>query len=107
MQTGSHHHKIFNPFTLLHHRLKNRLVVAPMSRVSATNEGVPTDAMKRYYASFAAGGFAMTVTEGLFTDLTYSRGYPNQPGIITSSQIDKWKEITDCVKEQDALFICQ
>jgi 2,4-dienoyl-CoA reductase-like NADH-dependent reductase (Old Yellow Enzyme family) len=107
MQTRNSHHKIFTPLTLLHHRLKNRLVVAPMSRVSATNEGVPTDVMRRYYASFAKGGFAAIITEGLFTDLKYSRGYPNQPGIVTSSQIDKWKEITDCVKEQGGIFICQ
>ena len=107
MQTQNNHHKIFTPFTLLHHRLKNRLVVAPMSRVSATNEGVPTDAMRRYYASFAKGGFAATITEGLFTDLKYSRGYPNQPGIVTSSHIDKWKGITDCVKEQGGILICQ
>jgi 2,4-dienoyl-CoA reductase-like NADH-dependent reductase (Old Yellow Enzyme family) len=107
MQPRNSHHKIFNPFTLLHHRLKNRLLVAPMSRVSATNEGVPTDAMRRYYASFAKGGFAAIITEGLFTDLKYSRGYPNQPGIVTSSQIDKWREITDSVKEQGGIFICQ
>jgi hypothetical protein len=37
--------------------LKNRLAVAPMTRVSAAPDGTPTDEMASYYAEFARGGF--------------------------------------------------
>ena len=39
--------------------LKNRLAVAPMTRVSASAEGLATDDMMRYYARFARGGYGL------------------------------------------------
>ena len=44
--------------------LPNRTVVAPMSRVSATEDGLATGRMQRYYGAFARGGFAVVITEG-------------------------------------------
>lgn len=55
--------------------LRNRFAVAPMTRVSATAEGVPTQRMADYYASFADGGFGLVLTEGLYTDKAFSQGY--------------------------------
>jgi 2,4-dienoyl-CoA reductase-like NADH-dependent reductase (Old Yellow Enzyme family) len=39
--------------------LANRLSVAPMTRVSASPDGVPTMDMADYYTEFAAGGFGL------------------------------------------------
>ena len=47
--------------------LRNRLAVAPMSRVSATDDGLATNRMKRYYREFARGGFGIVITEGTYT----------------------------------------
>ena len=48
--------------------LQNRLVVAPMSRVSAIDGGLASDRMKSYYRDFASGGFGIVITEGTYTD---------------------------------------
>lgn len=77
--------------------LRNRLAVAPMSRVSATGEGVPTERMVSYYASFAEGGFALVITEGVYTDGVFSRSYARQPGLATEAQVAGWREVVDAV----------
>ena len=49
--------KILSPFQLKHLSLKNRAVVAPMSRVSTKGNGIPTSSMIDYYNKFAEGDF--------------------------------------------------
>lgn len=77
--------------------LRNRAVVAPMSRVSTAGDGVPTAAMAEYYARFAVGGFGLITTEGAYIDEEFSQAYPDQPGIVTARQIDAWGAVTDAV----------
>jgi 2,4-dienoyl-CoA reductase-like NADH-dependent reductase (Old Yellow Enzyme family) len=100
-------HPAFSPFRLKNHQLSNRLVVAPMSRVSANSDGVPTENMKRYYTSFAEGGFSMIITEGLYTDHSFSQAYPNQPGITRQTQINRWADIVSSVQAYGVLVIAQ
>lgn len=102
-----HTHKIFDPYALQQHVLRNRLVVAPMSRVSATAAGVPTPVMEDYYEAFATGGFGMIITEGIYTDNIASQGYPLQSGIVTPQQVQGWQTIAHKVKQQGALIIAQ
>ena len=54
--------------------LQNRLAVAPMTRVSASAQGLPTPAMAEYYQRFAQGGFGLVLSEGLYTDCAFSQG---------------------------------
>ncbi len=46
-------HPALSAFTLKGHQLNNRLVVAPMSRASASQDGTPTREMAEYYTEFA------------------------------------------------------
>jgi 2,4-dienoyl-CoA reductase-like NADH-dependent reductase (Old Yellow Enzyme family) len=46
-----------------------------MFRISASPTGLGTGKMKNYYTSFALGGFAMIITEGLYTDNNHSQAY--------------------------------
>lgn len=48
---------LFQPVSLGPLRLANRLAVAPMTRVSATADGLATARMADYYEAFATGGF--------------------------------------------------
>ncbi len=66
--------------------LENRVSVAPMTRTSATPEGLATDQMLSYYTSFARGGFGLVITEGIYPDKKYSQGYLNQPGMTDDEQ---------------------
>jgi 2,4-dienoyl-CoA reductase-like NADH-dependent reductase (Old Yellow Enzyme family) len=86
--------------------LGNRVGVAPMTRTSATPEGLATDDMLSYYTKFARGGFELIITEGVYSDDKYSQGYLNQPGIINKEQTLAWKKITDSVhREGGKIFI--
>ncbi|NVD38947.1 NADH:flavin oxidoreductase [Ensifer sp. HO-A22] len=75
----------------------NRLSVAPMTRISATAGGVPTERMVRYYERFAKGGFSLLTTEGIYTDKAYAQTYRGQPGLTDREQAEGWKTVVDAV----------
>jgi len=87
--------------------LKNRLAVAPMTRVSANEDGTTGALMKYYYQSFSQGGFALIITEGIYTDKHYSQGYKFQPGLTDEAQVKSWKEVTSAVHESGGVIIAQ
>jgi 2,4-dienoyl-CoA reductase-like NADH-dependent reductase (Old Yellow Enzyme family) len=87
--------------------LKNRIVVAPLSRVSTCGDGIPTKQMTQYYTSYAHGGFSLIISEGTYTDLAYSQGYLHQPGIATESQILGWQKVTTAVHAAGGLIFIQ
>lgn len=85
----------------------NRAVVAPMSRVSATVEGVPTGRMAAYYRSFAEGGFGLIITEGVFTDAVASRAYARQPGLVTDAHAAGWRHVVREVHRTGTPMVAQ
>lgn len=98
---------IFDPMLLRGHRLNNRLIVAPMTRRSATPEGVPTDEMAAYYHAFAKGGFSVIITEGTYTDTLFSQSDQNQPGLTDKNQMEGWKKVVEQVHNEGSLIIAQ
>lgn len=87
--------------------IKNRWVVAPMTRVSAEDDGKTNARMKQYYERFAKGGFGAIITEGIYTDTRYSQGYFNQSSLATKDHAEAWQSIVDGVHEAGATFIAQ
>jgi 2,4-dienoyl-CoA reductase-like NADH-dependent reductase (Old Yellow Enzyme family) len=77
---------LFAPIVINGHTVKNRLSVAPMTRISATQDGRATETMTRYYERFARGGFGTVITEGIYTDQAFSQGYIHQPGMTDLAQ---------------------
>ncbi|MBC9909337.1 NADH:flavin oxidoreductase [Chitinophaga varians] len=100
-------HPIFRPLSWPGHTLKNRLVIAPMSRVSATVDGLATPEMEAYYTAFAKGGFSMIITEGNYTDEVASKSYPHQPGLVSAAHAAAWQPVAEQVKANGALIIAQ
>ncbi|NSX04392.1 tRNA-dihydrouridine synthase [Cupriavidus gilardii] len=98
---------LFDPGDLGGMAVPNRLVVAPMTRISATPEGVPTPTMVDYYAGFARGGFGLVITEGTYTDRAFSQGYAGQPGLIDSEQARAWRTVTDAVHDAGGRIFVQ
>jgi 2,4-dienoyl-CoA reductase-like NADH-dependent reductase (Old Yellow Enzyme family) len=86
---------------------KNRLAVAPMSRVTATEDGRATETMSRYYERFARGGFGMVISEGIYTDQAFAQAYHHQPGIADETQARSWRPIVDGIKAHGALAVAQ
>ncbi len=87
--------------------LDNRVGLAPMTRVSATEDGRATAEMARYYRKFAEGGFSVLITEGTYTDAAYSQGYRNQPGLVTDDHVEAWSDVTDAVDDAGAPMLAQ
>jgi 2,4-dienoyl-CoA reductase-like NADH-dependent reductase (Old Yellow Enzyme family) len=87
--------------------LNNRVGLAPMTRTSATNEGLATDQMISYYTSFARGEFSLLITEGIYPDDKHSQGYFNQPGIVNDEQVQAWKKVTDSVHRAGGKIFAQ
>lgn len=88
-------------------RLPNRLAVAPMTRVSATADGRATALMADYYEAFAAGGFGMVITEGIYTDKAHAQGYLFQPGLADDKQRDAWRTVVDRVHRHGGRIVAQ
>lgn len=98
---------ILTTFAINNVPLANRLAVAPMTRVSATASGFPTQAMHDYYLRFAEGGFGLVITEGLYTDETFSQGYRFQPGLANQQQALAWAGITQALQAHGAKVFAQ
>lgn len=76
-------------------RLRNRLVMAPMTRSRADNpENAPTDLMARYYEQRASAG--LIITEGSQISKR-AVGYINTPGIYSQAQVEGWRKVTGAV----------
>lgn len=101
------HHLIFQNAVVWQRKLINRTVVAPMSRVSATADGLATDDMKDYYSEFAVGGFGVIITEGIYTDVYGSKSYNNQPALVNEAQCASWEKVTRAVHESPTLIFAQ
>jgi N-ethylmaleimide reductase len=85
--------------------LKNRVVMAPMTRARADNEGtVPTDLMVEYYTQRATAG--LIISEGTFVS-PEAVGYINVPGMYSPAQVAGWRKVTDAVHAQGNLFFAQ
>jgi 2,4-dienoyl-CoA reductase-like NADH-dependent reductase (Old Yellow Enzyme family) len=106
-QDGSFHQSLFSPATIGHAHLKNRIALAPMTRVSATADGLATDRMASYYGVYADGGFGLLITEGLYVDEHASQGYLFQPGIATPAQAQAWQPVVDRVHTAGAKIFAQ
>jgi 2,4-dienoyl-CoA reductase-like NADH-dependent reductase (Old Yellow Enzyme family) len=106
-QHAHHHDTLFSSTAIGDVDLGNRIAVAPMTRVSATADGVPTDRIGAYYRVFAEGGFGLLITEGLYVDRGTSQGYLFQPGIANSAQAEAWARVVDEVHASGAKFFAQ
>ncbi len=98
---------ILSEFELLGRTLRNRLAVAPMSRVSATDDGLATDCMTSYYGEFSRGGFGIVITEGTYTDEDASQGYDHQPGIANEHQAKSWAPVACEITGAGSIAIMQ
>jgi N-ethylmaleimide reductase len=74
--------------------LKNRLVMAPMTRSRAGENHVPGPLAVTYYEQRASAG--LIVTEATQVS-PLGVGYPNTPGIYSAQQVAGWKKVTDAV----------
>lgn len=98
---------LFEPFRHGPLDLPNRLVVAPLTRVSATPDGCATPEMAAYYRRYAQGGWGLILSEATYIDDHAAQGYFRQPGIVTPAQIAAWRQVTDEVHAAGGRIVLQ
>ena len=83
---------LFSPFSINNHELKNRFVMAPMTR-NFSPEGIPSEYAPEYYAKRARGGVALILTEGVEVSHPSSSGYPDVPNLSSSESKKMWARV--------------
>ncbi|MCB9487698.1 MAG: alkene reductase [Deltaproteobacteria bacterium] len=94
---------LLSPYTLGRIELKNRVVMAPMTRSRAIGN-VPNDLMATYYRQRSGAG--LIVTEGT-SPSPNGLGYPRIPGIFSAEQVAGWRKVTDAVHEAGSRIFMQ
>ena len=98
----------FSRYVLGSFELKNRVLMAPLTRQSAADDGTPTDEMAAYYARRARGGVSMVITEGTYTnDELGCIAYLNQPGCANRGHVNGWQKTVQAVHDQGVPIILQ
>lgn len=87
---------LFRPFRLKGLELKNRIVMAPMTR-NMTDGGVPVARNVEYYRRRAAGGVGLILSEGTVINRPVSRNLPNIPLFHGADALAGWKEVIGAV----------
>ena len=88
--------------------LRNRVMMAPLTRQCADDDGTPNEEMVAYYSRRARGGVGLIITEGTYpADNLGGIGYLNQPGIANEKHQEAWKKIVDACHEHGAKIILQ
>lgn len=95
--------QLFDPIRVGRSTLRNRLVMAPMTRSRAEPDGTPGDLAADYYAQRSSVG--LIVTEGTQPS-DDGQGYLTTPGIYTDAHVAGWKKISKAVHDKGGhLFI--
>lgn len=94
---------LFSPYQLGAHSLRNRIVMAPMTRARAQNLN-PDATTALYYAQRASAG--LIISEGLPISRE-ARGAVYIPGIYTHAQVKAWRSVTDAVHARGGLIFAQ
>lgn len=95
---------LLSPFSYGGLAYKNRLVLAPMTRCTATDDHVPTENIQYFYEDRASAGLMVTEATCIAAE---ANAYPNTPGIYSAEQIDAWKKATDLVHAKNGIIFCQ
>jgi hypothetical protein len=85
---------LFTPFEIKGLRLKNRIVMAPMTR-SHSPGGVATEDVAQYYRRRAEGEVGLIVSEGTGVDRPASLNDPNVPRFHGEAELAAWKRVID------------
>lgn len=95
---------LFSPVKLGAISLKNRMVMAPLTRNRAGEGGVPQPINVTYYEQRATAGLIVTEATPISA---MAHGYPALPGIYTDAQVAGWKRVTDAVHAKGGKIVLQ
>ncbi len=95
---------LFNPLKLGAIEVPNRIFMAPLTRVRADANHVPTDLMVEYYSQRASAG--LIIAEATMA-IEGNSAFWREPGIYSEAQVDGWKKVTDAVHNKGGKIYLQ
>jgi N-ethylmaleimide reductase len=84
--------------------LNNRIIMAPMTRSRANDDGVQPPYAAEYYGQRASAGLIITEAANISP---MAKGYVRTPGIYTDAQIESWRPITELVHARGGRIFLQ
>jgi len=96
--------KLLEPIQLGSQTLKNKMVMAAMTRSRADLNGVVNNLTVEYYTQRASAGLILTEAINISEQAI---GSPFTPGLYTQEQIEAWKEVTKSVHDKGGVIFAQ
>src|SRR5579871_3567759 len=100
----AHYRHLLSPYELGELPLKNRMVLAPMTRSRAIAGNVPNPIAAAYYAQRAGAGLIVTEATQVSPQ---GVGYIRTPGIHSAAQVAGWRAVTDAVHRAGGKIFAQ
>ena len=95
---------LFTPITMGPNNLRNRMVMAPLTRNRAGAGNAPQDMNVEYYRQRASAGLIITEATQVSAE---GVGYPATPGIHSAAQIAGWRKVTRAVHDEEGKIFLQ
>ena len=95
---------LFDPLRVGNMELNNRIIMAPMTRSRANDEGIQPPFAASYYGQRASAGLIVSEATNISA---MAKGYVRTPGIYTQDQIESWRPIADSVHAQGGKIFMQ
>ncbi|MBP1204652.1 2,4-dienoyl-CoA reductase-like NADH-dependent reductase (Old Yellow Enzyme family) [Duganella sp. 1411] len=96
---------LFDPITIGDLTLKNRVIMAPLTRARAIGGArVPNALMAKYYEQRASAGLILSEATSVTPQ---GVGYADTPGLWSDEQVEGWKEVTAAVHAAGGLIFAQ
>lgn len=95
---------LFTKLDLGPYSLPSRVVMAPMTRSRADDDGHVGPLTATYYAQRASA--ALIITEGVFPS-AMGKGYVRTPGLVTAEHVAAWRAVTDAVHARGGRIFAQ
>lgn len=96
---------LFDPISVGDFNLKNRIIMAPLTRCRTEDDRrIPNAMMAQYYGQRATAGLILSEATAV---TPMGVGYPNTPGIWSDAQVEGWKSITKAVHEKGGIILLQ
>jgi N-ethylmaleimide reductase len=96
---------LFSPFQLGDLQVKNRIVMAPLTRIRATHgTNAPNELNAIYYRQRASAGLIISEASQISQQ---GQGYIWTPGVYSEAQVEGWRKVTDAVHGAGGLIFIQ
>ena len=95
---------VLQPATIGDLALKNRIVMAPLTRSRSSRDGVPPTFAGDYYAQRAAAGLIVSEATNISPQAV---GYALTPGIWSEAQVEAWTQVVKTVHANDGRIFLQ